>query len=79
MDVIHLKFRKAIASIIRKRAKSFVINEKDVAVVTYDKSSLIHKFLEKIIHRSYLSINRVSPTVIYRSLPRVMELLCKKR
>ena len=79
MDIIHLKFRKAIASLIRKRRSPFVIDGKDVAVVTYDESSLIHKFLEKIIHRSYLSINRISPTIIYKSLPRVMELLCSKR
>jgi hypothetical protein len=79
MDIIHIKFRKAIASLIHKRGKIFDCHKKDVSVITYDKSSQIHKFLEKIIHRSYCSISRTSPTIIYKSLPRVMELLCSKR
>ena len=79
MDIIHIKFRKAITSIMHKCSNSFDISGRDVAVVTYDQSSRVHNFLEKIIHRSYLSINRVSPTIIYKSLPRVMELLCSKR
>ena len=74
-----MKFCKAISSMMRKSSNSFDISGRFVTVVTYDQSSQVHKFLEKIIRRSYLSVSHVPPTIIYKSLPRVMELLCSKR
>ena len=79
MYVIHQKFRRAIASIIRKRSSCFELGGRGVAVVTYDRKSTVHKLVEGIIRSSYLSIGSEPPVIIYKSLPRIMELLCSKR
>ena len=79
MDIIHIKFKKAIVSLLHKRAKVFDGQCRDIAVVTDDESTQVHKMLEKIILRSYGSISRSAPSIIYKSLPRVMQILCSKR
>ena len=79
MDIIHIKFKKGIASLIRKRGRVFDGQQRDVSVITCDESSQVHKFLERIIFRSYGSISPSAPSIIYKSLPRVMQILCSKR
>jgi hypothetical protein len=69
MDIIHIKFKKAIVSLLHKRAKVFDGQCRDIAVVTDDESTQVHKMLEKIILRSYGSISRSAPSIIYKSLP----------
>ena len=79
MDIINLKFKKAISRLLYKQSKLFDKNTRDVAVITFDGTSLVHKTLEKIILRGYGSISRTPPSIIYKSLPRIMELLSTKR
>jgi hypothetical protein len=79
MNIIHQKFRRAIASIIRKQSSCFELGGNGVAVVTYDHESKVHNLVVDIIRSSYLSIGTVPPAIIYKSLPRIMELLCSKR
>ena len=76
MDIIHIKFKKAIASLLRKRVRVFDGQCRDVSVVIYDGSTQFHKMLVGIIIRSYGSISRSAPSIIYKSLPRVMQILC---
>ena len=56
MNIINIKFKKAIASLLHKQATVFDGQCRDVAVVTFDGSTQVHEILEKIILRSYGSI-----------------------
>ena len=79
MNIINTKFKKAISRLLLKRSQLFDKNARDVVVITFDGTSLVHKMLEHIILKGYKSIIRTPPSIIYKSLPRIMELLSSKR
>ena len=79
MDIVHKKFRKTISKIIRSNFEDQDTNPNGVAVLTFDNTTRVHKALEFVIKKGYSSISLAPPSFVYKSLPRVMELLCSKR
>ena len=49
MNIINTKFKKAISRLLLKRSQLFDKNARDVVVITFDGTSLVHKMLEHAI------------------------------
>ena len=79
MDIVHQKLRKTISKLIRSNFEDQDTNPNGVAVLTFDNTTHVHKALEFVIEKGYSSISRAPPSFVYKSLPRIMELLCSKR